>query len=279
LTEREKNGKIMEKRGGKMKDSEKERFARSCLRIVGREYERGSVGVLKEKTMHAVLKDFIEPDPSFHEQKVEGYVADIVREGEIYEIQTRSLDKLSHKLAAFLPSYRVTVIHPIPAAKYIAWIDENGSISPLRCVRKNGRFFESGRELERILPFLSHPNLSVRLLLIDMEEYRLLNGWGNGGKRGSERYDRIPLGLVDELFLTDAESFSALLPEGLSSPFTAKEFRKAVHGGPKCAPALLKVLCAMGQAERCGKRGNAFLYTRVAKSKEDRQAGEICKKG
>lgn len=239
---------------------ERERFAASCAKIVGREYERNTIGVLGEKTMHAVLKDFIEPDPSFHEKRVLGYVADVFRDGQITEIQTRAFDRLSPKLKAFLPFYPVTVVYPIPAVKYLSWIKEDGSITPLCRVPKKGSFFDAGRELERILPYLAHPNLSVKLLLIDMEEYRLQNGWGRNGKRGAERHDRIPLALSDTHLLSDADSFTALFPTTLASPFTRKEFKKAIKGGPKNSLSLLRVLCEMGVVTQSGKRGNALLY-------------------
>ena len=223
------------------------------------------MGLLKEKTLHAVIKDFVEPDHTRHEIKTEGFVADVMRaSGEIFEIQTRSFDRLRRKLTAFLPTHRVTVVHPMPAIKMLAWLDtESGEASPLRKVAKKGSFYDAGRELERILPFLRHPNLSVLLLLIDMEEYRLKNGWSRDGKRGAERYDRIPTALSDSLLLTDAASYDALIPSTLPSVFTAKDFRRATKGGPRTAPGLLRVLCEMGVTERCGKQGNAFLYRRA----------------
>ncbi len=244
-------------------EKERARFEASCARIVGRKYERDTIGILGEKTLHAVLKDFVESDATFHEQRVEGYVADVFRDGEIIEIQTRCLDRLLPKLKAFLPLYPVTVVYPIPATKYLSWIEEDGGVSPLRKVAKKGSFFDAGRELERILPFLAHPNLSVLLLLVDMQEYRLRNGWGKDKKRGAERHDRIPTALADRLLLNTASSFAALFPPTLSSPFTRKDFRKAIKGGPKNPLALLHVLCEMGVVKRCGKRGNALLYEKV----------------
>lgn len=247
--------------------TEKEEFLASCARVVGNAYERDTVGLLKEKTLHAVMKDFIEPNHAYHEKKTEGFVADVLRpSGEIFEIQTRSFDRLRRKLAAFLPKHPVTVVYPIPAAKMLSWLDaESGEASSFRKVPKKGSFYDAGRELARILPFLHHPNLSILLLLIDMEEYRLKNGWGKDGKRGSERYDRIPTALSDSLLLTDAASYEALFPFSLASPFTAKEFRRAVKGGPRTAPELLRVLGEMGVVERCGKQGNAFLYRKAEK--------------
>ena len=45
------------------------------------------------------------------------------------------------------------------------------------------------KELYKIRPFLKNENLRFRFALIDMEEYRLLNGWSKDKKKGSERYD------------------------------------------------------------------------------------------
>ena len=173
------------------------------------------------------------------------------------------------------------MVYPIPARKKLSWMDpESGETTPLRTVGKQGSFYDAGRELERLLPYLGHPHLSLLLLLLDMEEYRLRNGWSKDGKRGAERYDRIPVGLADSLLLTDKASFSALFPPTLaSSSFTAKEFRRAVKGGPRTAPGLLHVLCEMGVTERCGKRGNAFLYRRTVTKDETKNGIEAAENG
>ena len=242
---------------------DEQRFLWACERVVGREYERGTVGLLSEKTMHAVLKEYFEADHAFHEIKVGSFYADILRDGEITEIQTRSLGNLRKKLDFFLEEYAVTVVYPIPYEKNLIWLDrESGEASEKKRVGKKGSFFDAGRELWYLSDYLLHPRLSVRLLLVDVDEFRLLNKKG-GKKRGTLRHDRIPLALRGELLLHTRESFYALLPENLPSPFTAKEFRRAVKGGPRTAPALLSVLTRVGVVERVGKKGNAYLYKRV----------------
>ena len=242
---------------------EEQRFLLACDRVVGKEYERGTVGLLSEKTMHAVLKEYFEADRAFHEIKVGAFYADILRENEITEIQTRSLCNLRKKLDAFLKDYTVTVVYPVAYEKNLIWLDrESGEVSDKRRVGRKGSFFDAGRELWYLSDYLLHPNLKIRLLLINLDEYRLLNKKG-GKKRGTLRYDRIPLALVGELLLEERESFYALLPEKLPSPFTAKQFRKAVKGGPRTAPALLSVLMRVGVVQRVGKDGNAYLYERV----------------
>ena len=49
---------------------------------------------------------------------------------------------------------------------------------------------------------MAHENLTVKVVFLDMEEYRLLNGWSRDKKRGSHRYDRIPLDFIEEKELT-----------------------------------------------------------------------------
>lgn len=242
-------------------------FAECCERTIGKEYPRTTVGLLSEKTLHAVLKEYFEPDPSYHEKKVGKHYADICRGEEIIEIQTRSFDKLRDKLSVFLQDHKVTVVHPIPARKNLIWIDpESGAYSEKRLVPKKGSFYDAGRELWRISSFLLHPNLTVCLMLIDMDEYRLQNGYGKDKKRGSERHDRIPTALVDCLFLHGKDAYESLFPQNLPSPFTAKEFRHAVKGGPRTAPSLLNVLTKMGIVSRDGMRGRAFLYRYTGKN-------------
>ena len=47
------------------------------------------IGTLSEKTLHSVLKNYFEPFSENHEIKIGNYVADIVGENGIIEIQTR----------------------------------------------------------------------------------------------------------------------------------------------------------------------------------------------
>ena len=242
---------------------DEQRFLLACERVVGKAYERDTVGLLSEKTMHATLKEYFEADHTFHEIKVGAFYADILRANEITEIQTRSLCNLRKKLDLFLKDYAVTVVYPIPYGKNLIWLDrESGETSEKKRVGKKGSFFDAGRELWYLSDYLLHPRLSVRLLLIDVDEYRFLNKKGEK-KHGTQRHDRIPLALRGELLLEGRESFYALLPKNLPLPFTAKEFRKAVKGGPRTAPALLSVLMRVGVVKRVGKTGNAYLYEKV----------------
>ncbi len=240
------------------------RFAEACARVIGLDYERKSVGLLAEKTVHATLKEYFESDHAFHEIKVGTHFADICKGEHITEIQTRSLGNLRKKLDAFLPNYTVDVVYPIPFVKYLSWMDPvTGEILSRHKSPKKGTFFDAGREIWALSSYLGHPHLRIHLMLIDMEEYRLQNGWSRDGKKGSERYDRIPIALKDEMVLTDGASYDKLFPRDLVGDFTAKEFRKATKTGERVSVSLLSVLVRMGIVLKCGQKGRAFLYRHV----------------
>lgn len=144
----------------------------------------GGIGTLGEKTLHAVLKHYYEPDISCHEIKVGSYVADIFRENAVTEIQTRQFNKLRDKLDFFLEQYTVTVVYPIPRTKWLIWMDETtGEVTKRRKSPKVGTAFDAFFELYKIKSRLCHPRLRICLVLLDMEEYRLLNGWSRNKKK------------------------------------------------------------------------------------------------
>ena len=205
-----------------------ERFSSLCQLGIGTKPRQG-IGCLGEKILHVVLKQYLEPDPSFHEVKIGRYVADIARDSGVVEIQTRNFSALKKKLAAFLPHYPVTVVTPIPQIKWLSWIEEQtGEVTKKRKSPKTGTALDVFRELYHIREFLLHPHFQIQLIFLEVEEYRLLNGWGNGGKRGSTRYDRIPIRLLGERFLRDRRGLPASFAGWFAGDFYLQPF------GPGC---------------------------------------------
>lgn len=244
--------------------SDKERFIRICDEIFHKEkLMDGGIGTLSEKTLHAALKTFLEEDTSYHEVKCGRYVADIKRDNEIIEIQTAGFNKLRGKLAAFLPDYKVTICYPIPHSKRLLWINpEDGSIEGPRKSPKTGNIYNSFFELYKISSFLTHPNLSLCLVLIDLDEYRCLNMKGYNKKRHTVRYDRIPTALYDICFIQDYTKFHKLVPVDLPEEFTSKDFAKAAKITRHHAQTALNILTQTGTVLRIGKNKNEIIYTR-----------------
>ena len=65
---------------------DQKRFEEAKRKIIGVDRQRLGIGTLSEKTVHAIFKDYYEPDEDHQEIPIENYVADIYRDGEIIEI-------------------------------------------------------------------------------------------------------------------------------------------------------------------------------------------------
>ena len=237
------------------------RFEQAKEKIIGKDRQRLQIGTLSEKTVHAVVKNYYEPDEDKQEIPIEGMYADIFTGSEIIEIQTRSFDQVRKKLDRFLTYYPVTVVLPMPAVKWLIWIDEEtGELTDKRKSPKKGNAYQAFKELYRIKQYLKKDGLTIKLLFLDMEEYRLLNGWSRDKKKGSCRYDRIPVSLVDEITLSCPQDYMQLLPDDLPDTFTCAEFSKLVKIPSKQANLVLNILFYLEVVERIGKKGNAYIY-------------------
>ena len=237
-------------------------FNEACARVRAGDIRPGGIGILQEKPLHATLKWWVDDNPDHHEITLPcGKVADVYDGERVYEIQTGGFSPLRPKLEVLLPHYPVTVVHPIPRRKYITWIDpDTGETTTPRKSPKVGDFAQGLRQLIYILPLLGHPNLTIRLVRMDMEEQRIADGWGNGGKRGSHRAVLLPLTLEDTLDLTCPADYAALIPAALPSSFTAAQFSKATRLQGRHLNGALKVLLDRGVLKREHKEGNAWIY-------------------
>lgn len=247
-----------------------ERFYAACDKITDKNNlrDRNGIGTLGEKTVHAVLKEYIEPRKECQEVKIGSYFADICNEKGIFEIQTRSFRNLRKKLDYFLTLGPVSIVYPVPYIKQIRWLDEaTGELSEGRKSPKKGTPFMILYELYQIKEYLLCPGLSFQIILMNMEETKLLNGWSHDKKRGASRYDRIPTALVEEVEINSLQDYGRLLPEELVGEFTVKDFKKAAKLSDSAASKGINVLHYVGAVERVGKKGRAYLYTRREKSR------------
>ncbi len=244
-----------------MDNLDRDAFEQAKLKVLLKQHDPHGFGTLQEKTVHAVMKLYYEPNEDCHEVPIEGYIADIYTGERIIEIQNGNFNRLRPKLEAFLPLYPVTVVLPIPHCKWVIWMDEDsGELSPRHKSPVTGSAYHAFPELYRIKQYLGHPNLSFAFPLVDMDEYRLLNGWSRNRKRGSSRYDRMPLALFDEVRIERTEDFLRLVPYALEDAFTVKEFAQAAGIHRDLAGDVLPLLTYMGILDRAGKRGREYLY-------------------
>jgi len=241
---------------------DKRKFDEAKLKVLTGNYQQPGFGTLKEKTLHATMKQYYSFDESTHEQPVCGYIADIFDGETIIEIQNGNFGHMRDKLAAFLPEYEVYLIYPFPHYKWLCWIDtETGEVVSRRRSPKVGNAFHAMPEFFRIKKYLTDPHLHIRISLIDIEEYRLLNGKrSKDKKRGSTRYDRVPLDIYDEIVFDSIFDYLKILPPELSEEFTAKDLARMAKIHVQYAQEALKLMYDLGLVARIGKKGNAYVY-------------------
>ena len=234
------------------------RFERAKANALGPAED--GIGTLGEKTVHAVLKAYYRAEGMQAEVPLGRHIADLWDGRSAIEIQTRSLGRLGPKLDAWLPHHPVRVVVPVPRHKWLVWLDpETAAMSQKRRSPKAGQPCHALTELYDLRGRLGHPNLSITLVMLDILEYRAL---GPQGKRGSRRYDRLPLELVREIELSGRHGWAQLIPEGLPAPFTSRDFSKAggLSNRGRQVWKSLQALETMGAITRCGKQGNSILY-------------------
>ncbi|MBR7181761.1 MAG: hypothetical protein IKD28_03145 [Clostridia bacterium] len=249
-------------------------FARLCHEELSRDKLRDGIGLYAEKRLHGLLKRWVFDDLSAHEQKVaerggkqSRFVADVLTpDGEIFEIQTAKLYPLRKKIAFYMEKtdYRVTLVHPLAVKKYVSWLDPtSGEVTKRTRVSRTATPLTGISELRPFLKYLDDPRFSVMFPLVELDEYRLLDGWSRDRKRGSHRYELIPLALHDTCVIESGADILAHFPEGLPDEFVAKDFAKATRLQGYALYDALAVFVALGAIAPDGKRGRAVLYRKA----------------
>lgn len=252
------------------------RFMRLLHEELSRERVRDGIGLLAEKRLHALLKRWVEEDSTRHEVKVTGrgekprrFVADILTAaGEIVEVQTGKLYPLRQKLAFYMEQthHPVTVLHPLFATKYISWLDrETGEIASRKKSPHHEGVLHGIAQLKPFIPYLGSPRFTLCLPLLEVDEYRLLDGWSHNKKRGSHRYEIIPMSLLDTCYFREKGDYAAAFPADarLEGAFTAKVFGKVTRLRGYALYNALAVFEGLGVIEKCGKEKRAALYRKI----------------
>ena len=239
----------------------KERFAFLAERSLFEEKNDIGIGTLGEKAVHRTVKSYIEPRSECRECKVLGFVADILNENGIFEVQTRSFEKLAKKIETALQKYPVTVVYPLVREKKICWLSpDTGEIAETKKSPKHEYPCNAVAELSKIGEFIGKENFTVCLVFISAEEYRLLDGWDKSRKKRATKYNIFPKELLEIVEIKEIEDLYKLVPENLPEKFEAKDFYKRISRKGRGAFYALKFMVEKGIFYQVGKRSNAKIY-------------------
>ena len=221
------------------------------------------ISTLNESPLHASLKDWYARPGDQLEVEVEGFIVDIVREGLLIEIQTRSLSSLKRKLHVLADDYPIRLVYPVPRDKWIVKLAEDGtSVQSRRKSPKRGQIEDLFRELVSLPKLLAHPNFSLDVLLIQEEEFRRYHGSRAWRRRGWVTHERRLLKVLERKRFNTPADLAELLPPDLAEPFTTSDLAVAIARPRRLAQQMAYCLRKIGRIEMVGKQGNAILYRR-----------------
>jgi len=219
--------------------------------------------MLREGPLHAALKTWLARPGDAFEVRVDGYVIDLVRsDGELVEVQTGGFSPLRGKLDALLDRHRVRNVHPVPARRQIVRIDEDGSVLSARSSPKRPGATAIFEGLVSFPTLLSHPNLTVEVLLCREDHVRKpepVRGRRYLRDPGERRLTQV----LERIELRGAQDAARLIPT-LDEPFTTKELAKAMRVPLPLAQKAAHCLRALEVLEPAGMRGRAPLHSRRA---------------
>lgn len=219
------------------------------------------IGTLNESSLHSTLKLWYKKPEDQLEVPIENFIIDIVRDDLLIEIQTRNFSTIKKKLEMLLENYRVLLIHPIVKDKWIINVDyDSNIITHKRLSPTHHSYLDIFEELVRIPDIISNRNLTIELLLVQIEEFRVNDGKGSWRRKGWRIQDRRLVNVLERKVFISPIDFLMLKPSNLKPPFTNAELANSLEKPLRLAQKMSYCLRKMGIIKVVGKRGRNFLF-------------------
>ena len=218
------------------------------------------IGTLNEGALHAQLKEWCRRPGDHVEEKVGGYVIDLVRDGLLIEVQTGGFAPLRRKLAALLETHRVRVVAPVAVSRRIVRVSAEGEVLSSRRSPKHERIEDVFSRLVSIPALLAHPRFELEVVLAHVDEVRTFDARRAWRRRGWVVAGRSLASVDGSVLLSSQADAAALLPEGLPDAFDTLELANAAGIDRGVAQQMAYCLRHCGAISSSEKRGQAFLY-------------------
>ncbi len=220
-----------------------------------------------ESSLHKQLKQLYADSGAEVEHKLGRYRIDVVCDGELIEIQHGSLAAIRDKVADLTTDHRVLVVKPIVVRKRLVKLkSQGGCVVARRLSPKRGSILDLFDELVYFTRVYPHPNLTLEVPLVDIEEWRYPG-------HGRRRYRRMNDHVVDDqklIKLHEIHRFQTrrdllkLIPTDLPDPFHTGHLAETMNIPRDKAQQIAYCLRKTASLEDCGKLVNARLYRRAA---------------
>lgn len=219
------------------------------------------IGTLREKPLHASLKQWCAEEGDRFEVKIDRYVIDVVRGDQLIEIQTRGFSSMKKKLQTLLDlGHNVRIVHPIAVEKTIVRLDEDGQVLGRRRSPKHGTVLDIFSELVSFPNLLADPGLEITLVLTIEDEYRKHDPKKAWRRKGWVVQERRLVAVSDTMHLAGVAELAALLPSGLPDDFTTADIASGSGCPRRVAQQMAYCLRKAGAIAVAGKQGNSIEY-------------------
>ena len=205
----------------------------------------------RERSLHASLKLLFCPDEAMHELKLGRYVADACDGKTIFEVQTGNLKPLAKKLNFYLENtdFKVVVVCPIAKNRKIFWLDEESGemVKAPRLSSKHENMASGISNLIYLKDFIGNERLTFCFVSMEIDEVRLLDGYGKQKKIRATSVDRIAGEVFSKTVVKDLDDIRKIvfgaLPDG---EFSRAELSKCLKLGGLKLWAAQKMLVESG---------------------------------
>lgn len=233
-----------------------------ALRLSRISDDKNNIGIQKEHTLHRVIKFYLSNDLANHEIPIGKRFADVKIDNVVYEVQTKSFNLLRDKLKAFLPNYEVWIVHPMAFNKHYYLNNQYGELIKEKNSPRHIYPLDITRELYRIKDYLLNEHLHFKIIMMDMDEYRIETNERTYHSKGYERDNQVPKKILKIYDIYQADDWFKILNEyEFPESFTSKEFYKIVHIPSSHSSTALNVLNHLGIVKRIGTKNRSYLYT------------------
>lgn len=238
-----------------------------------------------ETSLHRELKRLVSGNEAAEEQALAGYRIDAVVDGRLIEVQVASLFAIRRKIADLLDQgFEVTVVKPLTARKQIVRRERrDGAEISRRWSPRRQKFPDLFRELVHFLGAFPHPRLTLELLLITEEEFRIPRPKRRHRQRDFTIEDRCLTSVEDRRVIRSAEELLHLFPPAVQqlccgAPFTTADLAIAADVPRWLAQKIAFCFRTLNLWETIGKQGRAWLYQSVQPRAKPRRPRTIRKR-
>ena len=219
-----------------------------------------SIGVLREGPLHAAVKATLAAPGDRFEVPIGGFVIDLVRaNGELIEVQTGGFSALGRKLDALLDAHPFRIVYPVAAGRRIVRVDRDGEVASVRRSPRRAGVVEVFDKLVAFPSLLTHPHLTIEVLLLREDHVR-----GERpeqlGRRRRDPGERRLIDVLDRVVFRGPRDFVRMLPAFPSDPFSTRELAALLGCSVSLAQRTAYCLRMMGILEAAGKRGRTPLH-------------------